>query len=56
LHEKAGPELTGPAISSCSGINPDTSTHLAGNPDQYLDMERLTSMKSEQFDLELFQF
>ncbi len=39
LHEKAGPELTDPAISSYSGISPDTSTQLVGNPDQYLDTE-----------------
>jgi len=35
--KKAGPELTGPAFSSYLGINPDTSTQLVGNPDQYLD-------------------
>jgi hypothetical protein len=39
IHEKAGPELTDPAFSSYSGINPDTSIQLAGNPDQYLDTE-----------------
>ena len=55
MHEKAGPELTDPAISSSSGINPGTSTHLVGNPDQYLDTEPLPSMKPLLFDLELFR-
>ena len=39
IHEEAGPESTDPAFPSYSGINPDTSIQLAGNPDQYLDTE-----------------
>jgi hypothetical protein len=44
-HEKAGPELSDPAISSYLGINPYTSNHLVGNPDQYLDTEPFPNMK-----------